>query len=826
MTLSHPAEPVPRPISSGPTEPAPILLVDDNPAKLLALKAVLAPLGYPLVEADSGLAALRCITAEDFAVILLDVRMPVMDGFETAALIRMRAQSEMTPIIFTTAQASDEILITDRYAQGAVDFITSPVQPDELRAKVSAFANLFLRAQLLAAQAEEVQASADQLRRLTEAAPIGIFQTDAQNRYTYANPRWVEITGLSLDMAVGQNWDVIIDEEHRAALTAEVGDGLAREEEGRPRFEITVPGGAARVAQMTSRAMHDTGGHTVGWVGTLMDVTAEVNAEAALSQARDDAADASRMKSDFVANMSHEIRTPMNAVIGMTDLLSDTELDEQQTEFLNTIRSSGDALMAVINDILDFSKIESGQLELESAAFDLTGEIENCLDLVAPDATAKGLELACDIDESCRDRVCGDVVRFRQIIVNLLSNAVKFTEHGEVIVAVGCAPTHDAQTQLTIEVSDTGIGISADGLSRLFTSFSQVDASTTRVYGGTGLGLAISRKLARAMGGEVSVSSTPGTGSTFTVTLVLETAPDRRVDNAPAAANALAGMSILLVDDNPASLRILDRRAEALGMICTTAADAASALQLVSDGLRYDVALLDMHMTPMTGVELGLALRQHASVATAPQVLLTSLGWQPPDPVNSFTALLTKPVKRAALEKALMTAIMRRPAQAPPLPTQATVRSEKVPALRLLLAEDNLMNQRVEALILGKLGYRVDIVDNGLQAVLAVESGSYDVVLMDVQMPQMDGLEATRRIRGLPVHKQPYVVALTASVQPRDREACVRAGMDTFLPKPVRVGELRDLLADVVPSTRPARPPTVRSRRADPEPQPVVTPPR
>jgi PAS domain S-box-containing protein len=288
--------------------PVAVLLVDDNVTKRLALKAVLSPLGFSIVEADSGLAALRCVMTEDFAVILLDVRMPTMDGFETAALIRQRRQSEMTPIIFITAFGSDEIVNTDGYDQGAVDFMFAPVAPDELRAKVSVFANLFIKAEVLATRAREAQMSADQLTLLADAAPIGIFQTDTQNRYVYTNPRWTEITGIPPEEAAGQEWDTIIGPEQRAGLVAEFPDGALDRAELVHRFEIRLPGSASRVALVTSKSIPDSDGGIAGWVGTLADVTAEAGAEAAMSAARDEANEASRLKSDFLDIIWEEIR--------------------------------------------------------------------------------------------------------------------------------------------------------------------------------------------------------------------------------------------------------------------------------------------------------------------------------------------------------------------------------------------------------------------------------------------------------------------------------------------------------------------------------------
>jgi CheY-like chemotaxis protein len=475
--------------------------------------------------------------------------------------------------------------------------------------------------------------------------------------------------------------------------------------------------------------------------------------------------------------------------------------------------------MAVINDILDFSKIDSGELELESAPFNLRDEVESCLDLVVTAASAKGLELVCSVDDDCPEYVTGDVVRLRQIVANLLSNAVKFTDSGEVVVSVGSTPAADNKLLLTMSVHDTGIGIPATGLANLFSSFSQVDASTTRVYGGTGLGLAISRRLATAMNGELTVASTPGSGSTFTATVELEPAPAFVSEEVTSGGQPLAGKSILLVDDNLTNLRILGQQATRLGMSCTSSDDPVKALQLVTDGLRYDVAVLDMRMPAMSGAELGATLRAVPGVGNVPHVLLTSPGTRPGGLDESVDSHLTKPVKRAALRDALVAALTGRRTD-DHRRTGSRFDPNDADPLRLLLAEDNPINQRVEELIFAKLGQQLDIVGNGLEAVQAVEAGDYDAVLMDIQMPQMDGLEATRRIRALPKH-QPYIVALTAGVQPTDREACVNAGMDDYLAKPVRVREVHDLLVDIVAKIRDRAPANGHAFRIPQRQQPV-----
>ncbi len=555
-------------------------------------------------------------------------------------------------------------------------------------------------------------------------------------------------------------------------------------------------------------------------VSTLSDVTAQRALEQAqreaaesVAEARDAALAAAAAKAAFLATMSHEIRTPMNAVIGMTGLLLDTELDSQQRDFVQTVRSSGDALLTIINDVLDYSKIESGELELEALPFALRDCVEGALDLVAGPATDKGLDLVCHLDDTCPQQVIGDVNRLRQVLVNLLSNAVKFTSAGDVLVSVQAATT-DAGVLLTVAVTDTGIGIPAGAMDRLFRSFSQVDAATTRMYGGTGLGLAISRRLVEAMNGELTVTSEVGVGSTFTFTAVVapdldSSGPEEQLRQVA----ALAGRRVLMVDDNATNRRILSWQLESWGMECSAADAPSQALAMLAEDAPYDVAVLDMKMPEMDGLQLATAIRAVPGGRDLPLVMLTSLGWRPgPDEAPLFAAFVSKPAKRAALRDTLLQIVA--PDTAPPrVPGQpASSGASPVRQLRVLLAEDNAVNQKVAQLMLGKLGHRVDTVGNGREAVAAVKSVPYDVVLMDLQMPVMDGLEATRHIRtDVPHPRQPRIVAMTASVLLSDREACGNAGMDDYLPKPVRTQDLESVLSALQPGV-PAMPTPPRFR--------------
>jgi signal transduction histidine kinase/DNA-binding response OmpR family regulator len=518
--------------------------------------------------------------------------------------------------------------------------------------------------------------------------------------------------------------------------------------------------------------------------------------------ARAAADEANEAKSAFLANMSHEIRTPMNAVIGMTELLSATPLSDEQRDYTGVIAQSADGLLTVINDVLDFSKIEAGKLELVREPFDPRECIEDTLGLLAPRAAAKGLELVAAVDGDAPGAVLGDPGRLRQILVNLVGNAVKFTEAGEVVVTLSARRDTD-RWELRIDVSDTGIGIAADQAALLFRSFSQVDGSATRRHGGTGLGLAISRRLAELMGGTVVLAGEPGPGSTFTVTVRGEPAslPGRAPDG---AVESLRGRSVLVVDDNATNRRILMAHCASWGMTARAAATAEEALGWVREGARFDVVVTDLLMPGLDGAAFATAL---AGIHRVPTVCLSSLGADR-DPAAPIDAWLTKPVRRAPLADTLVRLLgpgADRTAPAPAPPSAAPTE------LRLLLADDNPVGRRVGLLLLERLGHRADTATTGLEVLAAVAERDYDVVLLDVQMPELDGLETARRLTAArPPGARPWLIALTANAMAGAREECLAAGMDDYLTKPVRIADLAAAL-----DRRPAAPTAAGSAAAN-----------
>jgi two-component system sensor histidine kinase/response regulator len=836
-----------------------ILVIDDNRDIHDCFREILSgpPVGFTMQSAYQGVEGIELLRralekGEPYAVAFVDMQMPPgIDGIETITKL-WELDADLQVVIctghsdwneLTRLGNSDRLLILKkpfdlvevRQMAEALSVKWELLRRgrhhlEDLEARVTertqnlARANQELHDQIAERKQAEAALRESELRfrQLAEnSSEVFWVASPTGKELFYISPAYEQICGWSCQSIYQdpKQWFKSILEEDQprvANALSELSQGTNYDLEYRIRHR----NGSIRWVRDRRFAIRGDDRKVVRTCGVAEDVTERKNLEAEMAKARDAALEGARMKSEFLANMSHEIRTPMNGVIGMLGLLLDTELDQRQRDFAETIRSSAESLLSILNDILDFSKIEAGKLEFENLEFDLNEVVDGALSVLVLEARAKGLELRSEIDSETHTTLCGDPGRLRQVLTNLLNNAVKFTEHGEVMLRIlpqkdasGVSQSiADSKTALRFEVKDTGIGLNEDARGRIFEAFRQADQSTTRRYGGTGLGLTISRQLVKMMQGEIGVESEPGKGSTFWFTAEFE---KHAVGKAtPTKPKPLPAKHVLLADNNVSDRQIVRAQLTALGMRCTSAASGDEALLFLCEAIanedRCALAIIDMEMPGMNGMDLARAIKSDPITKDTRVIMLYS-DTHPLDAEarknSDIDAFLVKPVKQPQLHQCLATVLgaasSKRTKAKNCVPTDGAPRP--VHDTRILIAEDNEVNRYVMLLLLEDLGYSADTVVNGKEALAALRRQSYDIVLMDCQMPEMDGYETTRTIRR-EFDKPPRIIAMTAHALRGDREKCLAAGMDDYLSKPIIERELEAALKKWAPIRKPKAP--------------------
>ena len=740
---------------------------------------------------------LHALAAPAYELICVSLELPDSAGID--ALKKIMAMAPDIPVIALTG--SDNTEIDQQIAEiGVQGILPAALLDPNLLSSVIAVA--------VARHKREcsLQRSEEKYQSILESIEDGYYEIDLKGRFTFFNDALTRIFGYDQDAMFSLLYSDVMDPPTADRVVRSAGIILKT---GKPiralQYEIVRGDGIKRFLECSVSLLKNRRGRPLGFRGIARDITRRKQAEMALAEAKKRAEAATLAKSEFLANMSHEIRTPMNGIIGMYNLLLDTDLTPEQADFVDTGKRSADSLLSIINDILDFSKIEAGKLDLEFIDFNLRKTIGELVTLPAVQAQSKGLEFAYQIDPEVPFLLKGDPGRLRQIIMNLATNAIKFTKQGEVVLRVFVEKETKTDVILRFVIRDTGIGISVPNQMTLFNSFAQVDASTTRKYGGTGLGLAICKRLAELMGGEIGVQSGGHRkGSLFWFTCRFEKQSQSTVQ-IPDIPDIIQGKRILIVDDNQTNLDILNGYLKLWGCSCDMASSAEMALSLMHAVAKasapYDLVISDMLMPEIDGAELGRRIKADPLLRQTLMIMLTSHGMRgDASEVKriGFSAYLTKPVRRSLLFDCMVTVLSRKEQhsetlQRSPLVTRHSLSENQAQTVRILLVEDNLVNQKLALALLKRFGFVADVVGNGKLALDALASTDYDLVLMDVQMPEMDGLEATRRISDGQAGKANSalpIIAMTAHAMKGDREKCLDAGMTDYVSKPIKLDTL------------------------------------
>ncbi len=798
-----------------------ILSVNSTTANRQVLEAGLTQNQYNLTFVSSQtdvLAHQKKVTPD---VIILDITGPSSNGINLCKHLKASTRWRYIPILLIVASDNREDQING-FEAGADDFLFPPIDPFKLQLRIRTLARIKKQYNELQTALYQLDQEHGQdrslLHTLLDKLSDRVFVKDREERFITANTAYLKACGVeTLDEIVGKTdadfFPPELVEQYQAdeRVVIELGTPLHdRLEQVKDRT------GSSKWFLTTKVPLFNNNGNIEGIVGVSRDITAFQEANNQLRQAKETAEAANRIKSKFLASISHEIRTPLNGIIGSTGLLLDTALSPEQQAYTDTIRASSDTLLTLINDILDFSRLETGQLELENEPFNLYNCLEETLDLLVTQATEKGLKLAYHIDSDTPGMLIGDITRLRQVLTNLLNNAIKFTDTGEVVISVTnrslAFPQIEEQKdkcEIHFTVKDTGIGIPSDRMAQLFQPFSQLDASTARKYEGTGLGLVICKRLVEVMGGNIWLESAgvPGQGTTFHFTVITQVAPRKTRKQIQGPHPLLTGKQLLIVDNNTSSRQTLSRQIQAWGMFPVATASSIEALTWIKQGQKFDLGIIDMQLPKMDGLTLVSEIRKHYDAQTLAVVMLSSVDKQKHKAQAiefGVTAFLTRPINASQLHDTLVNTSSQQVTKIPVTINTAwgqidTEMGNHHP-LHILLAEDNIINQKLMLRLLNKMGYRADVAANGQEVLDSFTRQNYDVILMDVRMPEMDGLEATQFLRQqLPPSKQPYIIAVTADALGGGREQYLALGMDEYIAKPVKRDELISALKKCKP---------------------------